>query len=201
MRVLIDDLIVGSARGLIQGKIDGHSYAFNPCSSGSLVLLSQRGQELLDRCSTETSVHELKSLLTWTRKDPWQLTDLLNTLAAHGIVNLGRENSGFASPQQKQGTKQAMSVWLQMTDACNLRCSYCYVSKHPKHISLETAKALVSKIGEECRIAGFNSLKLKCAGGEPTIRWDVLRPFLDWWKNDAGRLSSDIVILTRMSHP
>src|ERR1019366_266279 len=111
-------------------------------------------------------------------EDPWQLTDLLSGMAARGFLQLGQEHSELPGSQQQQRMGRAATVWLQMTDTCNLRCSYCYISKNPKHMSLGTAKALVSKLAEECRIAGLAYLRLRCAGGEPTIKWDVLKPFL-----------------------
>ncbi len=194
MSILIDDLIVRPALGLMHKEADGQRYIVNPNSYHCLVVLPQAGHELLDFCSVGHSVYEIKQHLTWARGNPWLLADLLNTLAAHGILNLGNRLREFTAFDPRSSKKQTMRLWLQMTDACNLRCRYCYINKNPKHMSIETAKTVVSRVAQECYRAGFDSLEIKCAGGEPTIRWDVIKELVDWLGTSSGKASINISV-------
>jgi uncharacterized protein len=181
---LVDDLVVGVNDGLIQGDVDGHRYVFNPRGYHGVMLLPKEAYQVLVCCLKAFSISDIKTALPWARTHPWKLIDLLNLLGGRGILNLGREFSEHCEAQQRQLRKQGMTVWLQMTDACNLRCSYCYISKKPTHMNPETAQALMLKIAKECRQAGYDSLLFKFAGGEPTTRWRTVKELVDW--ADAG---------------
>src|SRR5438445_5551374 len=39
-----------------------------------------------------------------------------------------------------------LTAWLHVTNACNLRCQYCYVSKTNEHMSSHTAYNAVNAI-------------------------------------------------------
>ncbi len=68
-----------------------------------------------------------------------------------------------------------LTAWLHLTDACNLACPYCYVRKRPRAMSWETARRAVHDLAAYARRYGFQGLKLKYAGGEPTLTWDLLQ--------------------------
>ena len=57
-----------------------------------------------------------------------------------------------------------------LTDECNLRCVYCFHTKHPRTMTAQTMTRAVdwclSVCGDEMRIQFF--------GGEPTLNWPVL---------------------------
>ena len=71
------------------------------------------------------------------------------------------------------------NICLNLTDACNLMCKYCFVSQHPKFMDFKTAKASVDFIlnnhkkhmekygySYDCSITYF--------GGEPTLQWEQI---------------------------
>ncbi len=180
MDMLVDDLIVRVPDGLIQGEVDGHPYVFNPKGYHGVVPLQKDAYDVFVCCTKGFSISEIKRTLPWARKDPWKLADLLTSLATCSILDLGDAFSRHLAAQQAQHKKRQMSVWLQMTDACNLRCSYCYISQRPGHMSIEIGKTLMSKIAKECHQDRYDSLLFKFAGGEPTIRWETIRELIDW---------------------
>lgn len=67
-------------------------------------------------------------------------------------------------------------IWLNVTDACNLRCRYCFVEQHPHYMSWEVAKDsidLLSKCKDHKHIQFF--------GGEPTLLWDsIIVPSIEY---------------------
>lgn len=77
-------------------------------------------------------------------------------------------------------------ICLNLTDACNLMCKYCFVSQHPRFMTYETAKAATDYIltNHKKYIQKFNN-NINCSitffGGEPTIQWDeVIVPLTNY---------------------
>ncbi|MCL2619635.1 MAG: 4Fe-4S cluster-binding domain-containing protein [Defluviitaleaceae bacterium] len=72
------------------------------------------------------------------------------------------------------------SFWINLTDNCNLNCSYCYqkVRKYG-NMTLETAGQVVSMIKERCKVVGAETLKLTFFGGEPLLNFDALKYIVD----------------------
>lgn len=65
-------------------------------------------------------------------------------------------------------------AWLHLTNACNLRCTYCYIEKNHEAMSLATAyQAIEASIAAALR-HGYRELALKYAGGEPLLAFDTL---------------------------
>ena len=45
--------------------------------------------------------------------------------------------------EYNEGWKYPVHATLNVTDACNMRCRYCFAEKHPHTMKLETAKKTV----------------------------------------------------------
>ena len=81
-------------------------------------------------------------------------------------------------------------VTFQVTDACNLACTYCYqINKSTRRMSFETAKLAIDKLlsGED----GFAdyidpetvpSIVLEFIGGEPFLEIDLIDKITDYFK-------------------
>jgi uncharacterized protein len=76
---------------------------------------------------------------------------------------VGKEYRLVSSPPD------ALTVWMHITDACNMRCSYCYVPKTSRVMSLEVGRAVVDAAIRSARQHHMHKLILKYAGGEPTL--------------------------------
>jgi len=198
MAALVDDLVIRVPGGLIEGDVDGHPYVFNPRGYHGVVPLPQDAYEIFVRCSNGMRISDIKKVLPWAREDPWKLVDVLTSLATNGVLDVGEEFSEYLAAQRARRDKRRMSVWLQMTDTCNLRCNYCYISQKHRHMSIETGKALMSKLAKECHQEGYDSLRFKFAGGEPTVRWETVKELIDWAHDGLEEMSSKtkFVILT-----
>lgn len=198
MGILADEFVVRVTDGLIQGEVDGHPYVFSPRGYCGVLPLWQQAYDVVIHCSRGNSVSSIKRSLPWARTSPGKLIDIMISLAKCGILNLGKEFSQHLAAQRALQTRRSMTVWLQMTDSCNLRCSYCYVSKRPTHMDIGIAKTLISKIAKECQQAGYDSIRFKFAGGEPTIRWTTIKELIDWARSDleTTALRISFLILT-----
>jgi uncharacterized protein len=72
-----------------------------------------------------------------------------------------------------------------MTNACNLDCSYCYVTHHPdgpapiQTMSGEMADRALILYTELLRANHQKKLQIRYFGGEPLLNWDVVRANMD----------------------
>lgn len=80
---------------------------------------------------------------------------------------------------------------LNVTDACDLACRYCFVQQHPHYMELDTAKQAVEWLmGNYYRKKEINHGEdygnrpvLSFFGGEPTLMWDqIMVPLTEWVK-------------------
>ena len=76
-------------------------------------------------------------------------------------------------------TAEAVSVWLHLTRQCNLRCDYCYVSPSAESMDETTGYAAVEAAFRSAGQHGSRQLKIKYAGGEPTLNFGLLRRLHD----------------------
>jgi len=60
-------------------------------------------------------------------------------------------------------------AWLHVTNACNLRCTYCYLNKDNDAMSAATAFAAVDAVLRSAQIHGYRKVLLKYAGGEASL--------------------------------
>jgi uncharacterized protein len=68
-----------------------------------------------------------------------------------------------------------LTAWLHLTNACNLRCAYCYVAKSGERMDEATGRAAVDAVFRSALRHGYRAVKLKYAGGEPTLHFGLVR--------------------------
>lgn len=93
----------------------------------------------------------------------------LVTLAARGLL-VTAEEPGIPSPP----ASTVLGAWLHVSNACNLRCTYCYIEKSAEMMAVATALKSVDTIIEAALRHGYREIALKYAGGEPLLALDVL---------------------------
>jgi uncharacterized protein len=72
------------------------------------------------------------------------------------------------------GDPNVLVAWLHMTNACNLRCSYCYIQKSGESMSAATAHAAIDAVIRSALRHGYPEIAIKYAGGEASLRMDVV---------------------------
>lgn len=101
-------------------------------------------------------------------------------LAAHNLILIG----GVVHRPRTDVPSSTLTVWFHISNACNLSCSYCYIPHLAKAansdviarnlMSWDSAAAAIHGIFDLCQREGFRRLKLKFAGGEPTLNIEVI---------------------------
>jgi uncharacterized protein len=133
-----------------------HGVAFVP-SQSSVAVLNRDAQDILTRIpiypdETDSSIQQALALLF----------DL--GLLEHDSISLASQHA----------ERKTLTAWLHITNACNLRCTYCYVQKTDESMSLATARAAIDVIIRSALIHGYQHILLKYAGGEPSLEFPLL---------------------------
>lgn len=90
-----------------------------------------------------------------------------------------------------QRPKKLKSMMLNVTDACNLRCRYCFLSQKPNYMSYQVAKDATDLL-VEC-YDGKEKQSLNFFGGEPLLMWDsIVEPLINYVRSNDLPLSLGI---------
>lgn len=89
---------------------------------------------------------------------------------------------------------------FQITEDCNLRCSYCYqINKSKKVMSFETAKKAVDCLFEDNdKLKGYfshdkiSALILEFVGGEPFLEIELIDKIVDYYVKQAVKFKSPL---------
>lgn len=75
--------------------------------------------------------------------------------------------------------KRPMHIVLNVTDACNLNCKYCFVrnyrQKSAKLMSQQIARRAIEMLDSYYNINGGNGFSVSFFGGEPLLAWNLIK--------------------------
>jgi uncharacterized protein len=91
------------------------------------------------------------------------------------LAELGLLATNTMAESVAHDASSTLTAWLHLTDACNLSCSYCYVRKSDRSMDEPVGRAAVDVVIRSALTHGFRAVKLKYAGGEPTLSWPLVR--------------------------
>ena len=140
--------------------------AFSSFSPGQVVLLSEAAERLLEYFAEPHFLHEAALF------EPGRPSEAIQ--AAQAMAEAGLLQAIDFSPPVPDA-QRTLTAWLHLTDACNLRCSYCFVTHSSTQMDERTGRAAVAAVFCSASRPGCTSVKLKYAGGEPTLCFDLLR--------------------------
>ncbi len=116
---------------------------------------------------------------------------------AHRLVDLGLLRVPDTTPALP-APDTTLTAWLHVTNACNLRCTYCYVNKTADRMAAETGRQAVDAILRTAQNNHFQRVKIKYAGGEATLDFGHVLALHDYARQQAARhdLTLDSVVLS-----
>lgn len=124
---------------------------------------------------------QLFSFPTSLTKLPMWVTDSYGQAKVHSTVEQ-MQQLGLIVPENHANTSgflqrppKTLAAWLHVTDRCNLRCAYCYVPHRAADMPLKTGKAALEAIYRSAITHQYKAVKLKYAGGEPLLRFDLIQ--------------------------
>lgn len=116
----------------------------------------------------------------------------LHTAAAQQLANLGllEQVGKHQAVPEKQTT--TLTAWLHVTNACNLRCIYCYIDKTDEAMDEATGQAAIDAIFRSAVNNGFQRVQLKYAGGEATLNFALVQTLHAYAKVQADAVGLEL---------
>jgi uncharacterized protein len=144
---------------------DEHHALFGPHGNGGVVVVNEAARALLDDLAEPACLSDLVD----AGHDPEPAHAVLTRLLGADLVH-----PPGAPPTPRFRASRELTVWLHVTNACNLACPYCYVDKSREAMDEATATETVDALVASAVEHGFTSLRLKYAGGEASLNATVL---------------------------
>ena len=166
---------------------DSWRTVYNPYGPVGIVVLNQPAMQLLH------SFKKPASLGDFAEEEKGRGYDqVLAKMVKAGLLK------PLDTPPIKESTSRVLSVWIHTTERCNLQCPYCYVPKRARDMCEDLAKSIVGAITKIALKYGYSSLKIKYAGGEPSLNFPSIKTLHHHFiqKGSENSLSVEEVMLT-----
>jgi uncharacterized protein len=144
-----------------------HRLLFNPVGHGGVVVVNEAAHRFFrcfERPSTAGQAHDCSA----EEERPY-VDDLIRRLAELDVIH---PEGHVQQPSFTAG--KVLTAWLHVTNACNLRCPYCYVNKSNEPMDEATGRAAVEAVIKSAVAHDFTAVKLKYAGGEASLNHRLL---------------------------
>jgi uncharacterized protein len=144
---------------------DSHWLVCNPVGAGSIMVVDNDVYALL-LCFQ--APRRLKDVVEECACSLERAASVVSLLVSPGFLldlDLGQPVTPASS--ELPGT---LSTWLHVTNACNLRCSYCYISKSSEHMADDTMQRSVDAVLRSAISYHYKRIQLTYAGGEAMLR-------------------------------
>lgn len=106
-------------------------------------------------------------------------------LAAQQFYALGLLQAQGVPPAPPRPADELVA-WLHVTNACNLRCTYCYIDKTDEAMEAATAFAAIDAVLRSAVQAGYRKVLLKYAGGEASLNLPLVAEMTAYARQQAA---------------
>lgn len=155
--------LVHSAPIHIQSCPDNTWLVCNPVGSGEIAVLDAEAFSLFQRFSSPTTPEYV--LETSQGLSAGRLEHVVTQLYSTGLLC----DASRTINVHEESPPQTLQAWLHVTNACNLNCHYCYVSKSSEHMTDDTSRRAVDAIFRSAIKRRFKRVRVKYAGGEASL--------------------------------
>ncbi|HLX48036.1 MAG TPA: radical SAM protein [Streptosporangiaceae bacterium] len=143
-----------------------HWLLFNPVGQGGVVVVNEPARRFFHSFQRSATAADVRA--SWAGRED-EFGELFGRLTQLGMIHPpGRPGAPRFS------SSDVLTAWLHVTNACNLRCPYCYVNKTAEKMDEDTGRAAVEAVVRSAVEHGFRAVKLKYAGGEASLNHRLL---------------------------
>ena len=144
-----------------------HRLLFNPVGHGGVVVINDAAHRLFRAFQRPATFDQARAAAS---EGGEQAIAAMERLGELGMIH---PDGVPQRPQFAEG--RVLTAWLHVTNACNLRCPYCYVNKSSDPMDEPTGRAAVEAVMRSAVDHGFTAVKLKYAGGEASLNHHLMR--------------------------
>src|SRR6266508_4270069 len=138
-----------------------HRLFFNPVGRGGVVIMNEPARRIFRRFQQPSTFNDVRE--GW----PGPGEEFLRTCRSLGQLEMIHP---FEQPTRVEfHGGSVLTAWMHVTNACNLRCPYCYVNKSAEGMDESVGRAAVEAVVRSAVEHGFPAVKLKYAGGEASL--------------------------------
>lgn len=169
----------------IQKLSPEHVLMFNPKYTSGVVVLNRSARQIWEKFHASQSRQAFYSTSS-------ELAIVQEMVEAGLLKQVG------ATIQPCKNAPHTLSVWLHVINDCNMYCDYCYISRTGQAMSLEMGHASVDAAIRSALRGGYKRIKLKFAGGEPTLKFKLILDLHQYALDQTARagLELEAVILS-----
>ena len=152
---------------------EDYAYAVNCSYPNSFRVLNRAQYDIISAINNSDDVQALAAKLGMAYE---VLQAFLSMLSKTEIVMF---DNGFSLPK-KPASPTSLNFWIHTTNACNLGCSYCYISTLNTGGGMKDTvrQQLTKKFIEAVRLRGVKHIKVRLAGGEPMGQFAAWKTFI-----------------------
>jgi uncharacterized protein len=168
------------ARRLFTETVEDRVLVYVPDHIGLPLLITDEESAVLSTFSSGSSIGDAISALQGRIEMPFStIIETVAALEARGFLRTDENDDVGYQPRSLPETNsmRSMNVWLHINNECNLGCSYCFVTKTDEAMSEDTIQATVDRLVSTVLKHGVEEVVIKFAGGEPTMRIDLVELF------------------------
>jgi len=154
---------------------EGFFAVANPLVNNGVRLLSRPQKDILEKIDGQRDINEIAASVNM----PFSAVE--STINRLNLINAVTDGDVFEI-QQYEVNNKFLTLWIHITDRCNLKCSYCYIPtiRKPTDIQEETLDGLRNKLLELVDLYDIEKISLRLAGGEPFSKFSLWK---DWVAN------------------
>jgi uncharacterized protein len=151
--------------GVVEMELDpGHRLLFNPAGRGGVVVVNEPAHQIFRSFRQPTTIRDAQA--AWPGAGA---SEVLSRLGQFDVIHPAGH-----PPAPEFSRSETLTAWLHVTNACNLRCPYCYVNKSAEGMTEHTGHSAVEAIISSAVTHGFRAVKLKYAGGEASLNHQLM---------------------------
>ena len=165
-----------------------HFLLYNAWGHHGVIVLNTPSFQILNVLAQANSLYEAQSKLN----NQYTINEM-HTLAKSFIdlSFLVRENTHPTLPKP-----DFLTVWLHLTNQCNLRCKYCYLTKSPRSMTPAVLIKALKMVHQTAIDNNIAKIKIKYSGGEPTLQFPLIQAGHNYIKSLGANPQFDEVIMS-----
>jgi uncharacterized protein len=149
-------------------KLGKNLVVYNPMSNHGVYVLNTGAQTVYRKINGKRNLFQIYEIL---QKKEHNLTYNDISKVVNQLKHCAVVYTELKVPRVICKTSSTVNTWLHITNQCNLRCKYCFVSKTSHKMSLETGMKSINAIFVSAVKHKFKEVFIRFSGGESLLEY------------------------------